>query len=131
MDTTLSLLKALADRNRLRIVLALSGHEELCACQLVALLEVTPATASRHLKQLVVTGLLDSRRQGRWVYYRLRDDAGTRKLLKWLRKRLASTVDAVVDAEAMAAILVSTPEEICLRQRGPSRRQSSGRREVP
>ena len=49
MDGTVNLLKALSDTNRLRTVLALHRYEELCACQITELLQVTGETVSRHL----------------------------------------------------------------------------------
>ncbi|MBN2063198.1 MAG: winged helix-turn-helix transcriptional regulator [Sedimentisphaerales bacterium] len=63
-------LKALSDLNRLRIVCALQGGE-LCACQLIELLGIAGATVSRHVKQLVDAGLVNSRKEGKWVYYSL------------------------------------------------------------
>ena len=77
-------LKALADRNRLRIVAALADYEELCACQLTELLGVSGATASRHLAQLTASGLLASRKDGRWVHYCLATPASPlhRRLLR-------------------------------------------------
>jgi len=49
MKNTVSLLKALSDQNRLRVVAALLSEPELCACQIKELLNVTGATVSRHL----------------------------------------------------------------------------------
>ena len=63
---------ALSDETRLRLVFALR-HGELCVCQLVALLELAPSTVSKHLSILRDAGLVDSRKQGRWVHYRLLD----------------------------------------------------------
>mgnify|MGYP001247756303 CR=1 FL=1 len=65
----LNILKALADHNRLLIVSALQLHKEMCACQITELLDVTGATASRHLALLVNAGILNSRKDGRWIYY--------------------------------------------------------------
>lgn len=70
----LDILKALADNNRLRILYALSIESELCACQVTELLEVTGATVSRHIKQLIDAGLVSSRKDGKWVYYKLKDN---------------------------------------------------------
>lgn len=60
---------ALSDENRLRLLFALR-HGELCVCQLIALLELAPSTVSKHLSILRDAGLLDARKEGRWVYYR-------------------------------------------------------------
>ncbi len=63
---------ALADRTRLKI-LKLLGKEELCSCEVMAGLDLTQPTTSHHLGILERTGLVVSRREGKWVFYRLAD----------------------------------------------------------
>ena len=63
---------ALSDETRLRLLLALR-HGERCVCQLIELAGLAPSTVSKHLSILRDAGLLDSRKEGRWVYYRLAD----------------------------------------------------------
>ncbi len=65
---------ALADPNRVRL-LAACLEQERCVCQLVALIELSNASISKHLGQLRDAGLLESRREGRWVHYRIPDFA--------------------------------------------------------
>ena len=67
LNTTL---RALADPTRLRI-LALLGGGEVCVCHIHEALHVPQPTASRHLAYLRRAGLVDTRREGMWVYYRL------------------------------------------------------------
>ncbi len=62
--------KALGDETRLRIV-ALLAHGELCVCHLEEALDLTQSTTSRHLAVLRNAGVVDHRREGAWVYYRL------------------------------------------------------------
>lgn len=62
MEKVLSIMKALSDANRLRIVSALMAFDELCACQITELLQVSGATVSRHLALLVNAEVLESRR---------------------------------------------------------------------
>jgi ArsR family transcriptional regulator len=62
------LFRALGDETRLRIV-ALLSHGELCVCHLEAALDLNQSTASRHLGILKAAGVVDSRREGTWVYY--------------------------------------------------------------
>ena len=73
-DLTLRRLEAaffgLADSTRLRI-LKLLGKEELCACEVMAALDLTQPTTSHHLGILERSGLVASRREGKWVFYRL------------------------------------------------------------
>lgn len=64
------LFKALGDETRLRIV-ALLSHGELCVCHLVEALRVSQPKVSRHLAILRAAGVVDHRREGTWVHYRL------------------------------------------------------------
>jgi ArsR family transcriptional regulator, arsenate/arsenite/antimonite-responsive transcriptional repressor len=64
-------LKALADPTRMRI-LALLGPGEICVCHIHTALDVPQPTASRHLAQLKKSGLVEARKIGLWVHYRLR-----------------------------------------------------------
>lgn len=64
------LLRALGDETRVRI-LALLGHGELCTCHIEAALELSQPNASRHLGILRTAGVVEPRREGNWVYYRL------------------------------------------------------------
>lgn len=61
---------ALGDTTRLKI-LKLIATEELCSCEVMAALELTQPTTSHHLGILERTGLLSSRRNGKWVFYRI------------------------------------------------------------
>lgn len=66
--------RALADENRIRILMALRGRQ-LCVCQVTAFLDLAPSTTSKHLSILRQARLIESNKQGRWVYYRLADDS--------------------------------------------------------
>ena len=65
------LFKALGDESRLRIV-ALLTHGELCVCHLQDALGLSQPNVSRHLGVLRFAGVVEDRRQGNWVYYRLK-----------------------------------------------------------
>jgi len=60
----------LADKTRL-MMLQLLADEELCSCELMAALDLTEPTTSHHLGILERAGLVASRRDGKWVFYRL------------------------------------------------------------
>ena len=62
--------KALGDETRLRI-LALLSHGELCVCHIESALEISQPNASRQLGVLRAAGIVEPRREGSWVYYRL------------------------------------------------------------
>ena len=65
-----TLFKALADSTRLRILgLLLTG--EVCVCDIHESLHVSQPKASRHLAYLRRAGLVDARKDGLWVHYRL------------------------------------------------------------
>lgn len=70
MKKTAQIFKSLADETRLRILLLL-GDDELCVCDLMAILQLPQSTVSRHLAYLRNAGFVDDRRQGIWMYYRL------------------------------------------------------------
>ncbi len=58
--------KALADENRVRMLLALKGGE-LCVCQITELFGLAMSTVSKHLSILYQAGLTESRKEGRWI----------------------------------------------------------------
>ena len=78
-----AIFKALADETRLAILVLIVDHGELCVCDIVQTLEISQSKASRHLRYLYNSGFLFDRREGVWVYYRIRDDlpAPHRRLL--------------------------------------------------
>jgi DNA-binding transcriptional ArsR family regulator len=67
------LYKALADETRSRILYALAA-EELCVCDLSAIVESTPSNISHHLRLLRAAHLVSTRKEGKMVYYALDDD---------------------------------------------------------
>jgi ArsR family transcriptional regulator len=77
------LFKALGDDSRLRVV-ALLTHGELCVCHIQEALELSQPNVSRQLGLLRAAGVVDHRRDGNWVYYRLADqeNADRKRLLK-------------------------------------------------
>jgi ArsR family transcriptional regulator len=72
-----TLLKALADPVRLRLMSLVLSHEdgEACVCDLNDKFELSQPTISHHLKVLHDAGLLDREKRGTWVYYRANDQA--------------------------------------------------------
>ncbi|MEW6776519.1 MAG: metalloregulator ArsR/SmtB family transcription factor [Bdellovibrionota bacterium] len=84
------LFKALGDETRLRIV-ALLSHGELCVCHLQEALGLSQPNASRQLAILRAAGIVDHRREGHWVYYRLleQEDADCERQLRDLVRGFA------------------------------------------
>lgn len=68
-----AVLKALADRHRLRIVnlLLRAGGEAVCVCEIQPLLGLSQGTVSHHLKQLLEVGLVERETRGTYSYFSL------------------------------------------------------------
>ena len=123
MKSTLRVTKALADRQRVRILMLLQGRE-LCVCQIIEVLALAPSTISKHLSILSTAGLVDWRKDGRWAYYRLPErtaGAFVRPVLKWLGESVKNAETIKQDAKRLRTVLACDPESICLRQRKKTR----------
>lgn len=115
----ISTFKALSDRNRLRIVAALTTYKELCACQVTELLQVSGATASKHMGILISAGLVESRKDGRWVYYR--QSSNTNQLdavYDWMTAEFSKSKEIKADLKVLKSIIAQSPEDLCRKQRG-------------
>src|SRR5690606_4212036 len=66
--------KALSDATRLKITYALTLEEELCVCDVANIIGSTTATASHHLRLLRNMGLAKYRKEGKLVFYSLKDN---------------------------------------------------------
>lgn len=66
--------KALGDQTRLIIFEAIALRPEMNCSDIIAMLGVTPATVSHHLKTLADAGLIESRRDGQFVYNKSRPE---------------------------------------------------------
>jgi ArsR family transcriptional regulator, arsenate/arsenite/antimonite-responsive transcriptional repressor len=74
LTRTVQRLRALSDPTRLEIIALLKPGEQ-CVCELTSALDAAQSRLSFHLKVLKDAGLVTDRRDGRWVYYTLVDDA--------------------------------------------------------
>ncbi|HDS16575.1 MAG TPA: ArsR family transcriptional regulator [Proteobacteria bacterium] len=118
MNTLLPIFKALADRNRLRIFGALLFFSELCACQITELLQISGATASRHLGIMINAGLIESRKDGRWIYYKLHDTPQSFAPVRaWIKTEFTTAAEIQADKKQLEKILSCGQEEIFRRQR--------------
>ena len=68
---------ALADRSRVKILYALRNGDELCVCDIAAMLNVKIATASHHLRKMRDLKLLKYRNDGKLAYYSLKERRAT------------------------------------------------------
>ena len=115
MHSFMRITKALAGKSRIRILLALDDRE-LCACQIIELLEMAPSTVSKHMSVLLQAHLIKERKDGRWRYYRLAgDDAPyeVREAIAWVYGSLSKTTRIRQDAARLKEIFRLDPEELC------------------
>jgi DNA-binding transcriptional ArsR family regulator len=113
----LNITKALAEENRVRILLALE-HCELCVCQIIELLELAPSTVSKHVSVLRQARLVEYRKDGRWMYYRLAEESApvaVTEALSWVKTSLAENRRIREDAKRLKDILKIDREVLCSR----------------
>jgi ArsR family transcriptional regulator len=116
VEQTLNIAKALADGSRMRVIAALMSRDELCVCQITEMLQLAPATVSRHMTILQHARLVQSRKEGRWVFYRL-TAAFPDLLYQWLTGALADSAEIRADRGRLQTILACDPDDLCRRQK--------------
>lgn len=117
MKEFMAITKALSDENRTRVLMSLRNGE-LCVCQIIEMLSLAPSTVSKHLTILHQAGLVESRKQGRWIYFRLPDkDSSPRacEAIQWLQQSLADDPRVAQDAKRLKAIRKMSREDLCVR----------------
>ncbi|MGD0382503.1 MAG: metalloregulator ArsR/SmtB family transcription factor [Thermoguttaceae bacterium] len=113
--------KALADENRVRLLLALQKRE-LCVCQLIELVKLAPSTVSKHMSILRSARLVDARKDGRWMYYRLagaKSSPIVRGVIEWMRESLADDPQIIGDLKRLEQILKMDVHKLCESQCTP------------
>lgn len=126
MRALIHALKALADPNRLRILLSLRGRP-LCVCQIIALLELAPSTVSKHLAILEQAGFLESRKEGRWIFYRRagrKAPAEVRRFAALVDRLASASSQPSKDQQRLAKLLASKREDLCARYYSTKQRPS-------
>lgn len=74
MKEQAKIFKALGDPVRLEIIRLLLD-KELCVCHILSAFKVSQPTISHHLKALKYAGVVNDRREGKWIYYSLVPEA--------------------------------------------------------
>lgn len=121
MRDFMAVTKALADENRVRILLALQ-QGELCVCQIVALLELATSTVSKHMSILKQAYLVDSRKDGRWIYYRLAGEEVSEaawQVTSLVTELLTGDPQAELDEQRLERIRRHDPHDVCVARAGP------------
>ena len=120
MKEFLNITKALADEYRLRMLMALEGGEQ-CVCRITELMGLAMSTVSKHLSVLYQAGLVNARKEGRWMYYSL-PGKGTptaaREAVAWVRRSLDRNERIAADAKQLKKVLAMDLSELCKRQCG-------------
>ena len=78
--------KAFCDENRLQILELLRSGEK-CACKLLDDLHITQSTLSHHMKLLCDAGVVQGRKEGKWVHYSI-DPVGAERAVELLRQQV-------------------------------------------
>ncbi len=89
---------------------------ELCVCQIVEFLKLAPSTVSKHLSILHQAGLIDSRKEKRWVYYSIAGENApyeVREAINWLKASLKNSPQIKKDVKSLALICRMDPEDLC------------------
>jgi DNA-binding transcriptional ArsR family regulator len=133
MRDCIAIAKALGDPQRVRAMMALRDGA-LCLCQLIELLKLSPSTVSKHMTVLGQARLVESRKEGRWVYYRL---AGGRGLpcvsgaIRWLKNGLRKDPQVCGDARRLKAVCRLPKEEMGACYKRAYGRSRTGTRRFP
>jgi ArsR family transcriptional regulator len=96
--------------------MALRDMVELCVCQVTEMLGVAPATVSRHMSILQNAGLVESRKDGRWVYYKLSETSKTEPIvtvMDWLGESLDRAAEIRADRKYLRKIAKCGAAEYC------------------
>ncbi len=70
---TAVIFKAFCDENRIRILQLLLDGEK-CACKLLEEMNITQPTLSHHMKTLLDSGIVEGRKEGKWMHYSISSD---------------------------------------------------------
>lgn len=119
LETFETVAKAVADPTRIRILKMLE-QGELCVCQITTILDLAAATASKHLAALKVAGLLQQRRDGKWVYYRLADrhlNLYAPAFLELVRTSLKDDPTVTEDSRVLAQVNAAPLAVLCAQGR--------------
>lgn len=114
MFEILNITKALSDENRVRALMILADGE-LCVCQIIEMLGLAPSTVSKHMSILRQAGLVETRKEGRWIYYRLADDEvkKTSEILGWLQRHLKKNKRISDDFKKLRQMQKMSKDELC------------------
>jgi ArsR family transcriptional regulator len=110
----MNITKALSDENRVRILMVLKSHQ-FCVCEITAFLDLSPSTTSKHLSVLKQARLIEGRKEGKWVYYRLADSPQSndmaREAVEWVERSIGDCQEIREDEARIGEILENEKEK--------------------
>jgi DNA-binding transcriptional ArsR family regulator len=104
--------RALGHPARLRTV-AMLRSGELCPCQMTEVLRLAGSTVSVHLKELKRAGLIEERKEGRWVFFALASDPSARRWIETALDAVADDPQLEDDARLVAELRRLPLEDLC------------------
>jgi DNA-binding transcriptional ArsR family regulator len=111
----LNIAKALSDENRVRVLMMLS-RGELCVCQLIEMLGLAPSTVSKHMSILRQARLVEARKEGKWMYYRLPGEDSPKEAvqaIEWVKDNLAKDKRIKADAKEVKRVCKLDRDKLC------------------
>jgi len=109
--------KALADKTRLRLI-NLMGEDEICVCFFTEAISTTQTKISRHLAYLRKAGLVEARREGKWMHYRVvePDNEHAAKVFREIRAWLTQDAQMQRDMQKLVQVCCSPRVSVQLKR---------------
>jgi len=114
MEQVTAIGKAIGDPTRLRALMLLV-EGELCLCQIIDVLGLSPSTVSKHMSILHAAGLIERRKEGRWHYYRLAGRGASpvvRSALRWITRHVEPERTLIADTKKLCCTRKKTPKQL-------------------
>ena len=114
MITPDSFFSILSDSTRLRILMLVQAEDEVCVCELTYTLDESQPKVSRHLALMREAGILESRREGTWMFYRIHQG-----LPGWAKEIIRRVFDQLTGLNSYCADrarlsqMSNRPEDFC------------------
>ncbi len=118
MNPVVAIAKALSDLNRVRVVSMLTAGE-LCVCQITEVLQLATSTVSKHISILRQAGLVEARKEGRWMHYQLatHPSPAAQQAIDWVVAHGQEDPAIRNDQRALGKVLRMNKEHLCCNQR--------------
>jgi len=127
MRNIINITKALSDENRIRALMMLC-QGELCVCQLIQMLGLAPSTVSKHMSILHQAQLVEARKDGRWMFYRLADKDSPEEALQaieWVKRTLSMDKQTLSDAKEVKRVCKIDKNKLTVCYKKQNRRRTS------